>query len=69
MERAARLFGAAETLYPQIRFEMSAKERTEHNQAVAAARAALGKKAFDKAWAEGKGMTLEEAVAYALKES
>ena len=69
MKRATRLIGAAETLYTPLRFEMSAKERAEHDQAIAAARAALGKKVFEKAWTEGKGMTLEEAVAYALEEN
>jgi tetratricopeptide (TPR) repeat protein len=66
-ERSTRLFGVAEMLYPQLRFEMSAKERAQHDQAVAAARAALGEEAFAKFWSEGQGMTLEEAVAYALE--
>jgi len=66
--RAAHLFGASEILYPPLRFEMSAKEREEHDQAVASARAALGEEAFAKAWEEGSKLTLNEAVAYALKE-
>ena len=69
LEQAARLFGVAETLHPAIRFEMFAVERDEHDQAVATTRAALGEKAFMAAWEEGKKMTLEEAVAYALEES
>jgi hypothetical protein len=69
MQRASRLLCAAQNLYLPLRYEMSAKERAEHDQALAAARAGLGKKMFEKAWAEGKGMTLEEAVAYALEES
>ena len=68
MGRAARLFGAAESLYIPLRFEMSAKERAEHDQAVAAARAALGEEAFAAAWEEGKRMTLEQVVNYALDE-
>jgi predicted ATPase/DNA-binding XRE family transcriptional regulator len=64
----ARLVGAAEAQIPSIRFEMSAKERAEYDQAVAAARAALGKETFIAAWEEGKKMTLDEAVSYALKE-
>jgi hypothetical protein len=39
-----------------------------HAAGLAAARAALGDEAFDRLWAEGKAMTLEEAVAYALAE-
>jgi predicted ATPase/DNA-binding SARP family transcriptional activator len=67
-EQSARLFSAAENLYNPLRFEMSAKERAEHDQAVSIARAALGEEAFASAWKDGQTMKLEEAVAYALKE-
>ena len=69
MGRAARLIGAAENFYTPLRFEMSAKERAEHDRVIAAARLALGEEAFAKAWAEGQSMSLEEAVIYALDES
>jgi hypothetical protein len=45
---------------------MSPYERAEHDQAVSAARAALGEEAFTKAWAEGQKMTIDEAIEYAL---
>jgi predicted ATPase len=64
--KVARLVGAAEKQIPSIRFEMSPAERAEHDQAIAAARAALGEEAFTAAYEEGKMMTLDEAVAYAL---
>jgi hypothetical protein len=67
-ELAARLVGAAETQIPSIRFEISKNERAEHDQAIAAARAALDEEAFLAAWEEGKKMTLDEAVSYALLE-
>jgi hypothetical protein len=67
-ERAARLMGAAESLYAPLRFEMSAKERAEHDQAVAVARAALGEDAFAAGYLAGSKMTLEEAVTYAQEE-
>ena len=67
-EKATRLFGAAETLLPSIRLEMSVAERAEYDQAIAAARAALGEEAFTAAWEEGAKMTLEQAVKYALQE-
>jgi hypothetical protein len=38
------------------------------DQAVAVARATLGEEAFAAAWEEGKKMTLDEVVAYALAE-
>ena len=68
MELAARLLGAVESLYASIHFEMSAKERAEHDQAIASARAALGEEAFTAAWAEGRMMTMKQAMAYALEE-
>jgi hypothetical protein len=42
--------------------------RTEHEQALSDAREDLGDEAFTMAWAEGRAMTLERAVAYALDE-
>jgi predicted ATPase/DNA-binding XRE family transcriptional regulator len=69
MERAAQLLGAAENLYVPLRFEMSAKERAEHDQAISSARAALGEGAFAKAWEEGQILTLDKAIAYALREN
>jgi hypothetical protein len=68
MGRATRLFGAAESLYIPLRFEMSAKERAEHDQSISAARATLGEEAYTAAWEEGKTMTLEQAVEFALRE-
>jgi predicted ATPase/class 3 adenylate cyclase/uncharacterized protein HemY len=68
MERAARLLGAVENLYVSIYFEMSARERAEHNRAIASAHAALGDEAFAAAWESGKQLSFEEAIALALKE-
>jgi len=64
--RATHLFGVAEALYPPLRFEMSATERAKHDQAVAAAHAALNEKAFVAAWTEGQAMTIEQAIQLAL---
>ena len=66
LRQAARLFGAAETLHAGICFELSAAERAEHDQAIAAARAALGEEVFAAAWAEGQAMTMEQAIQLAL---
>jgi predicted ATPase/class 3 adenylate cyclase/TolA-binding protein len=69
MERAAQLFGAMEALHELIRFVLSPVERAERERDLAAVCAALGKEAFSNAYDEGKKMTLDEAVAYALEES
>ena len=68
VERAARLLGASEHSYNLIQFQYTPAERDEHDQAIAAARAALGEEAFAEAWAEGQAMTPEEAIAYALED-
>ncbi|HEY3475864.1 MAG TPA: tetratricopeptide repeat protein, partial [Anaerolineales bacterium] len=68
MGRAARLFGAAEGLQSALRFEMSAAERAEHDQAIAAARTALGEE-FLVLLEEGRNMSLQDVVAYALTET
>jgi predicted ATPase/DNA-binding SARP family transcriptional activator len=62
-KRAARLLGAASAL----REMASAKDRRAYEDDVSAQRAQLGDVAFDKAWAEGHAMSLEQAVEYALE--
>jgi non-specific serine/threonine protein kinase len=69
MDHAARMFGAVDVIYPALRYEMSAVERAEHDQAVTIVRAGLGEKAFAAAWEKGHRMTVYEAIAYSLKES
>jgi non-specific serine/threonine protein kinase len=69
LERAARLYGATERVGEMTGIVMVPHERTWHDPAVAAARAGLSKEAFAAAWAAGRAMTLEEAVAYALEET
>ena len=66
MPRAARLFGATETFYSQLRFLISPRERDNHDRDLAATRAALGEETFSALSAEGRAMTIEQAVEYAL---
>jgi DNA-binding CsgD family transcriptional regulator len=64
LERAARLFGAAEALREAIGTPVPLCERPDRDRNVAAVRARLS----DAVWAEGRAMTLGEAVGYALAE-
>ena len=64
-ERAARLFGAEEALQEAIGAPRS--EYTEQERDLAAMRAGLGEEKFAKVWAEGRAMTLEQAIAYVMK--
>jgi tetratricopeptide (TPR) repeat protein len=65
-ERAARLFGAAEALREAIHVRLEYVDRIEEDRNIDAVRTQLDEAAFAAAWAEGRAMTLEQAVDYAL---
>src|SRR5262249_52408681 len=67
-ERAARLWGAAERLRQTLGCRPAPAARATYERAMAIARAQLGEDAFAAAWAAGRAMTLEQAIAYALEE-
>jgi DNA-binding CsgD family transcriptional regulator len=60
---AAQLWGAAESLRKEIGAPIPPVDRASYEQAIAGARAFLGTPAFDRAWARGKTMPLEDALA------
>ena len=64
--RAARLFGAAEAMRECIHWPLRSDNVPEYERQVAAVRAQLDAATFDAAWAEGRALTAEQAVAYAL---
>jgi predicted ATPase/class 3 adenylate cyclase/Tfp pilus assembly protein PilF len=66
-KRGARLLGAAEALLEAIRAIVSADDRMVYEQGVASAHAQLSEEEFEKAWAKGRTMNLEQAIAYALE--
>jgi len=68
LSRAARLLGAAEALRENTHLPMTPYERPEYDQHLAAIREHLDSDAFSVACAEGRRMTLEQAIAYALAE-
>ena len=63
--RAARLFGAAEALREQCQSPMTDEERVEYDRWVADLRGRLAEAEFQAGWAEGRGMPMEQAVAFA----
>jgi predicted ATPase/class 3 adenylate cyclase len=67
--RAARLLGAAEALLEAANDYLAPADRAEYERDVAAARAQLDEATFAAARAEGRAMTIEQAVAYALEDS
>jgi predicted ATPase/DNA-binding CsgD family transcriptional regulator len=60
---AAQLWGVAQALRDALGAPMPPIERKNYEQALAAARAQLGEQAFAAAWAEGRTMTPEQAIA------
>jgi tetratricopeptide (TPR) repeat protein len=69
LERAARLWGAAQTQRQVISAGIPLGDRRSYDHAVATARAQLGEAAFAAAWAEGRALRLEQAIVYALEGS
>ncbi|MBI3942388.1 MAG: tetratricopeptide repeat protein [Chloroflexi bacterium] len=67
-ERAARLAGATQSLIQKIGVKLDSDELSVYDPGISAARSQLGEAAFVAAWAIGQAMTLEETVAYALKD-
>ncbi len=65
--RATRLWGAVETMRTVSR-PWSSTERMLHEPLLAAARSRLDEATWEAAFSEGKAMTLEEAVEYALSD-
>jgi tetratricopeptide (TPR) repeat protein len=66
--RAARLFGTAEALFQILSARMDPIDRADYDCDVAALRAQLDEATFAAAWAEGRAMKLEQAIAEALEE-
>jgi hypothetical protein len=66
-QRAATLFGAADGLRERIDSQMTEYERIEFYQSMTHLRAMLPEAEFKALWAEGKSMTMEQAIQLALE--
>jgi hypothetical protein len=67
-EREARLFGSGEALYETLLYQESPQERALKEPYITATRSRLEETAWQEAWKEGRAMTIEEAISYALEE-
>jgi hypothetical protein len=67
--RAARLFGATEAIRERLAFPILSEERRSYEHGLAMLRARLDDESLAVGWAEGRAMTLEQAIAYALDET
>jgi hypothetical protein len=66
--RAAQLFGAGEAVQESIGVVPDRAAQSLRDAYVAKARAMLDVATFESAWAEGRGMTMEQTIEYALNE-
>ncbi|MBV8719789.1 MAG: helix-turn-helix domain-containing protein [Chloroflexi bacterium] len=65
--RAARLLGAADTIRELIGTPQPLPERTATEHALAVACTALGETTWRRSFVEGRSLTMEQAIAYALE--
>ncbi|MBZ5625278.1 MAG: helix-turn-helix domain-containing protein [Acidobacteriia bacterium] len=66
-QHAARLLGAAEATLEATGVEMSQAQRADFDQAAAAARTRLDETDLATEWKQGRAMTIEQGVEYALQ--
>src|SRR5262249_51799351 len=66
-ERAIRLLGAAEAFCETLGAQPPVAMREEYERTVAEGRATLGEAAFTAVWTEGRAMSLDQAIEYALE--
>ena len=69
MQGFSRLWGAAATLREVMSSLLPPAERDKQEREITAARERLGENAFAAAWAQGRTMTMEQAIEYALSEA
>src|SRR5215469_4279664 len=67
--RAVHLWGAAEALREGTGASPALVDRASYERSVASARTQLGEQAFAVAWADGRGMTLEQVLAAKARRS
>ncbi len=67
-KKAARLFSASAAQLEEIASIMDMADQRDYDLNLAAARAQLDEAAWQAAWAEGRAMSMEQAIEYALEQ-
>jgi hypothetical protein len=65
-QRAVKLLGAAEILRERTQSSMTDHEQIEYGRSVAQLRALLGETELKSLWSEGRLMTMDQAIQFAL---
>jgi predicted ATPase/class 3 adenylate cyclase len=66
---AAKLLAAADATARAYGYPLEPIDRVEYDNVMKSARAHLSEAEWQEAWAEGRAMTMEQAIAYVLKET
>jgi len=64
--KAVKIFSAAETIRAALDSTMEPFDQSEYERNIALLRKNLGEEEFKMAWEQGRAMTMEQAIAYAL---
>jgi hypothetical protein len=67
-ERAARLWGATQTLHETKGIPRDIDFLAEADARISAVRTGMGEELWEEAWRKGRVMALDEAISYALEE-
>jgi tetratricopeptide (TPR) repeat protein len=67
-ERAARLWGAAQSLHETKGIPRDTDFLAEADARISAVRSGIAEETWEEAWRKGRAMSLDEAVSYALEE-
>jgi hypothetical protein len=68
-ERGATLMGAVEIQLASLGMRLLPVDKMEYERNLAVLRAKLDEKTLTKFWAKGKGMSLDDVIAFALEET
>ena len=68
VERAARLWGAAQALHEAKDIPRDTDFLAEADARISAVRSGMREEAWEEAWRKGRAMTLDDVVSYALEE-
>jgi predicted ATPase len=66
VDRATRLFGAADALLERIKVPLAPADRAQFDTDLTVARSQVDERAWEMTWAAGRAMSLEKAIEYAL---
>lgn len=69
LDVAARLLAAAQALREEISYPLPSVDRTDYERKLGVVQSGLDKSTFERAWTEGRELTMEQAIAYALEAS